>query len=224
MSLKTLQKLLVLSALAWALLPTWGGLVYASSFVVLAVGTSSRIRAARAVLDQQQETLTKGLSAETLAWVRRFPFFYVWKDTAKQWGTTWRMSGILAIFLAPWFAIRALFLRETWEFSLLVPLLVLLVVGVRIALRLEVAELVTDAKWSEFAPRHEDAMRYLGLRAAAGLWPPVPSPDGGDQPPPAMSPPSRPGGNGSGIAPPLTVRPPGDDVPPKPGSPDNPPN
>lgn len=220
MSLKTLQKLLVLSALAWALLPTWGGLVYASSFVVLAVGTASRIRAARAVIEQHQDTLAKGLSAETLDWMRRFPFVYVWKDSAKHWGTTWRMSGILAIFLAPWFAIRALFLKETWEFSLLLPLVVLLFVGVRVALRIEVTELLNDAKWRAFAPRHEDALRYLGMRAAAGLWPPVASPDGGDQPPPpAMSPPSRPGGGGPALAPPTSVRPSGDDVPKKPDKP-----
>lgn len=217
MSLKTLQKLLVLSALAWALIPTWGGLVYASSWVVLAVGTASRIRAARAILDEHQETLAKGLSAETLEWVRRFPFVYVWKDSAKQWGTTWRMSGILAIFLAPWFAIRALFLRETWEFALLAPLLVLLVVGVRIALRLELTELIASEKWRPFVPRHEDALRYLGMRAAAGQWPPVHSPDGLDAPPPQSSPPVRPGG-GPSLAPPTSVRPP-DEGAPKPEKP-----
>jgi hypothetical protein len=216
-SLKTLQKLLVLSALAWALLPTWGGLVYASSFVVLAVGTASRVRAARAILDEHRETLAKGLSAETLEWMRRFPFVYVWRDSAKQWGTTWRMSGILAIFLAPWFAIRALFLRETWELALLAPLLVLLVVGVRIALRLELTELLTDAKWRAFGPRHEEAVRYLGLRAAAGLWPPVRSPDGLDAPPPQSSPPVRPGG-GPALAPPTSVRP-RDDGPQEPQKP-----
>lgn len=219
MSLKTIQKLLVLSALAWALLPTWGGLVYASSFVVLVVGTASRIRAARAVIEQHQEALAKTLSRETLDWVRRFPFVYVWKEDAKRWGTTWRMSGMLALFLAPWFAIRALFLGETWEFSLLVLLAVLLVVGVRVALRIEVAELLEEEKWRAFRPRHEDALRFLGLRAAAGLWPPVPSPDGGDQPPPAVPSSSRPGGSGPALPPPSSVRPSADDVPRKPDTP-----
>lgn len=215
MSLKTIQRLLVISALVWALLPTWGGLVYASSWVLLAVATASRIRAARALIDQHREALAKGLSAEALEWIRRFPLVYVWKNTAKEWGTTWRMTGMLSLFLAPWFIIRALFLRETWEFALLLPLLILLFVGVRVALRIELTELLADAKWKPFVPLSEDAVRYLGLRRGAGLWPPAPSPDGpaDDPPPPNLSPP----GAGKGaplLGPPSAVRPPPDDGPP----------
>ncbi|MEW5741746.1 MAG: hypothetical protein AB1938_22695 [Myxococcota bacterium] len=215
MSLKTLQKLLVVSALLWALLPTWGSLAYASAWVVLAVGTRSRVQAARAVIDGSREELGKGLSEETLAWIRRFPFLYTWKDAAKEWGTTWRMAGLLALFLAPWFLIRALFLRETWEFALLAPLAVLLLVGGRISLRLEVTELLKEKKYEPFRPQHEEAVRYLSMRTLAGKWPPVPSPDGprSPLPPPGFSPPGG-GGNGPVLPPPGAVRPP-DDAPPK---------
>ncbi len=200
MSLRVLQKLLVISALAWALLPTWGGALYAASVVVLAVGTVRRVRAARVILDAHREALSRGLSADTLDWVRRFPLVYVWKDSARQWGTTWRMSGLLALLLAPWFAIRALAFQETWELALLIPLAAMLLVGVRVALRLEVGELLTDAKWRAFGPRHEDALRYLGMRVAAGLWPPEPSPDEGPAaPPPPSGPPVSPSG---GLSPP----------------------
>jgi hypothetical protein len=213
-SLKTLQKLIVVSSLVWALLPTWGGLLFASSWVVLAVATVSRVRAARAIIDAHRDDLAKGLSEDALAWVRRVPFVYVWRDAAKEWGTTWRMTGILTIFLMPWFAIRALVFHERWELALLAPLLVLLVVGVRVALRLEVQELVKEARWQAFAAHHEDASRYLMLRSTLGKWPPVPSPDGipGTPAPPNFSPPVRPP-PAPMLSPPKTVRPPGDDEP-----------
>lgn len=218
MSLKTIQKLLVISALLWAMLPTWGGLLYAAAWTLLAVGTSSRIRAARVVLEAHREELARGLSGETLSWVGQHPFFYVWRETAKEWGTTWRMTGILAIFLAPWFFIRALFLRETWEFVLLAPLAVLLIVGVRIALKVELVELLKEKKKLEpFIGKHEEALRYLTLRAAAGKWPPVPSPDGGPKetlPPPTLSPPVMPP-RPPALGPPSSVRPSNGDVPPK---------
>lgn len=204
----------MVSALVWALIPTWGGLFYASSWVVLAVATASRVRAARAIVDAHREELTKGLSDDTLKWVRRVPFVYVWRDAAKEWGTTWRMTGILALFLVPWFAVRALLFRESWELWLIGPLLILLVVGVRVALRLEVQELIKEERWKANAPHHEDAARYLMLRSTLGKWPPVPSPDGipGTPAPPNLSPPVRPP-PGTSPGPPKSVRPPEEDPP-----------
>lgn len=195
MSSKTVQKLLVIAALAWALLPTWGGLLYAAAFVTLLMGTVSRVRAARGLVDAHREALAKGLSDDALAWVRRFPFFYVWPEGAKEWGTMWRMNGMLALFLAPWFAIRALFFKETWEYALLLPLFVSLVVGVRVALRLEVIDLLKEPRWRRFGPRHDEAQQYLSMRRTAGLWPPEPSRDGGG-PPSQTLPPLPPGALG----------------------------
>jgi hypothetical protein len=215
-SLKTVQKLLVVSALLWALLPKWGGFAYAAAWGVLALGTRSRIRAAREVFDAHRGELAKSLSDESLAWVRRFPFFYVWRDSAKEWGTTWRMTGILALFLAPWFLLRALLLGETWEFALLVPLLVLLVVGVRTALHLEVTGLLEEPRYEPYRSHHEEAFRYLSMRTLAGKWPPVASPDGAqDQvPPPDLSPPGA-GPNPPLLGPPTSLRPPKGAEPPK---------
>lgn len=214
MSLRTIQRLLVACALLWALIPTWGGLLFASSWVLLAVGTVSRTRTARRVVDANRDELAKGMSEEAIAWVRRFPVVYVWREAGKEWGTTWRMSGMLALFLAPWFAIRALVFHESWELWLLLPLLFQLVVGVRIALRVEVAELLEEARWKKFLPQHEEALRYLSLRATVGKWPPVPSPDGipAVPPPPNLSPPVKPPA-APFLSPPKDVRPP--DEPPK---------
>lgn len=176
MSLKIIQRLLVVSALAWALVPTWGGLVYLSAWVVLIAGTWSRVRRARSVIDAQADSL-KALSPDALGWVRRFALFFVWKEGAKAWSTTWRMAGLLSLLLAPWFLLRALVFAEFWELAFLPVALAMLVATGMASARLQLDEAMNDGKWPEHKKLHEEAVAHLGLKLVAGQWPPEPSPD-----------------------------------------------
>ncbi len=177
MPLSTLQKLLVGSAFIWGFFPMWGLPVFAAAWVLLAVGTAKRRREALAALEPQVEGLRTHLRGETVDWVRKQAFFYLWPETSKQWGTTWRMSGLLSMILAGVFAARAIVLREYADFGLLLPLLAVFVAAATVSLGL-MGEGVNSSDWEKHKPEHLEAMGVLGLRRTVGQWPPVPSPDG----------------------------------------------
>lgn len=176
MSLKATQYLLVLCAFAFGLLPAWGAIAYAAAWVALAVGTISRVRRARRVLEANVEKLGP-LPPEAEGWARRFALAYVWPQAAREWGTTWQMTGLLALLISPFVAGHAVLFQAWSLFWLLVPLATSLFVGGWVALRLDVAERVkVDAPAGDKA-LHDALATKVALKSAVGLWPPEPSPD-----------------------------------------------
>lgn len=177
MSFTATQRLLVVAALVWALLPDWGGPVFAVAWVALWAGTHRRAQRARAVFDAHAAQALKALDAETLAFVRAHAFAYLWREAAVAWGVTWRVSSLIAMLLAPWFVIRAVMTQAWWELGLLVPLAVVFLMGGRYGLELQLDEWVEDDRYRQHKQRHGTVKTLLALKAAAGHWPPEPSPD-----------------------------------------------
>lgn len=176
MSLKATQYLLVLGAFAFGLLPAWGAFAYAAAWVALMVGTLLRTRRARRVLEANFEKLGP-LPPEAQAWARRFAFAYVWPQSAKDWGTTWQMTGLLALLISPFVAGHAVLFQDWSLFWLLVPLAASLFFGGWMALRLEVASRMIDAATEDEKALHDAVATKVALKSAVGLWPPEPSPD-----------------------------------------------
>lgn len=175
LSLTVVQRLLVISALAWALLPTWGGFAFAASWLLLIIATRSRTRRARQLLETHSDKLSS-LPPEGLALARRFPLAYVWPGSAEAWGTTWQMTGLIAALLAGVFAIRALITWDPWHLMLLPALAVQLIAGGGMARQLKVNERVKD-DLKALRLSHDTTVALLRLKTTAGQWPPEPSPD-----------------------------------------------
>lgn len=175
LSLPVVQRLLVLSALAWALLPTWGGFAFGASYVLMALATRSRLRRARALLEANLDKLS-ALAPEGLALARRFPLATVWPSSAERWGTTWQMTGLLALGLGGVFVLRALITMTAWYLLLLLPLAVQLVVGGAMARKLKLSERVRE-DLTDQRQTHDTTVALLRLRTTMGQWPPAPSPD-----------------------------------------------
>lgn len=175
LSLTVVQRLLVISALAWALLPTWGGFAFGASWILMALATRSRLRRARALLEANLDKLS-ALAPEGLALTRRFPLAYVWPSSAERWGTTWQMTGLLALGLAGVFGLWALVTWTAWYLLLLLPLAVQLVTGGAMARKLKVSERVRE-DLKEQRVTHDTTVALLRLKSTMGQWPPEPSPD-----------------------------------------------
>src|SRR3990167_5878095 len=99
LSLTVVQRLLVFSALAWAIVPVWGGFAFAASWLLMVFATRSRTPRARKLLEANLDKLNT-LPPESLPLARRFPLAYVWPSSAERWGSTWQMTGLLALGLA----------------------------------------------------------------------------------------------------------------------------
>lgn len=175
LSLPIVQRLLAFSALAWAMVPTWGGVAFGASWTLLWLATRSRERRARALLERSLDALG-AIPAPGLALLRRFPLATVWPSCAERWGTTWQMTGLLALFEGGIFALWALGSRQWWHLGLLAPASVQLVSGGWMARRLKLADRVTEDLADQKAA-YEQAMTVLRLKTALGQWPPEPAPD-----------------------------------------------
>ncbi len=175
LSLTTVQRLLVISALSWAIFPRWGGFAFLASWVLLAIGSANRTTRARKVLDAHGSLLGT-LSPETQSLVQRFPLAYVWPSTAERWGTTWQLSGLVSLILAGVFAAWALLTFTAWYLLLLVPLAGTLVGGGAMARRIKVGDRVKE-DLKELRPAHDSLTTVLALKTTIGQWPPEPSPD-----------------------------------------------
>lgn len=176
LSLTAVQRLLVFSSVAWAVSPRWGGFAFAASWVLLFVATRSRVGRAREVLTANLHQLG-ALPEEALALARRFPLAAVWPSSAERWGTTWQLTGLLALFEGGIFVLWALGTQQWWHLLLLGPAAVQLVSGGWMARRLKLAERVTEDLQAEKSS-HDKAMTLLRLKTATGQWPPEPNPDG----------------------------------------------
>lgn len=175
LSLTVVQRLLVFSALAWAIVPVWGGFAFAASWLLMVLATRSRTRRAKQLLEANLDKLNT-LPPESLALARRFPLAYVWPSSAERWGSTWQMTGLLALGLAVAFGLRALLSMTAWYLFLLIPVAVQLVAGGAMARHLKVAERVLE----DLKPQrltHDTTMTLLRLKSTLGQWPPEPSPD-----------------------------------------------
>ena len=175
LSLTTVQRLLVLSALAWAVLPVWGGFAFGASWLLLALATRSRLGRARALLEAHLDKVST-LSPEGLALTRRFPLGYVWPSSAERWGNTWQMTGLLALVLGVVFLLWALLTQTTWYLFLLLALAVQLVAGGAMSRKLKVNERVRD-DLRDSRVLHDTTVTLLRLKTTVGQWPPEPSPD-----------------------------------------------
>jgi hypothetical protein len=174
-SLAWVQRLLVLSALVWAITPRWGGFLFVSSWVLLAIGSAQRSSRARKLLTDE---LVNGFPAEARPQLQKYALGYVWPELADKWGTTWQLAGLLCILIGFAFAAWALFTLSLWPLLLLVPLAFGLVFGGAMARRLKIAERVKE-DLRELKPTHEALMVLVRMKTAAGQWPPQPPPEGG---------------------------------------------
>jgi hypothetical protein len=176
MSLKVTRVLLIIGALAWASLPWLGLPVFAAAWLVLALGTWRRHRAARAVFEGDRASLEALLAPATLAWAADNALFYVWPQTAARWAKLWQLTILLAALLAPWFLLRALFLGEWRDLTLLVGLGALFISAGSARLSLT-GEKVNHEEFREHQKAHGDVSSVLAMRAVIGKWPPLPEPD-----------------------------------------------
>jgi hypothetical protein len=176
-SLTVVQRLLVLSALAWAIFPRWGGFGFAAAWAVLAFGSSQRTRRARRLMESSGDSLGQ-FPEETRTHLRRFALGYVWPDVAEKWGTTFQMAGLLCVLLMVVFTLWALFTFSAWPLLLLVPLLAGVIVGGGVSLRLKVGQRVKE-DLKALKPTHDAVMLVIKLKQGAGQWPPEPPPEGG---------------------------------------------
>jgi hypothetical protein len=176
MSLKVTQVLLVLCAAAAGVSPVWGGMAWLAAWIALVAGTWSRTRRARAVLRTHLGLLGEQ-PPEVTRWALRHALAYVWPSSAKDWGDTWQMSGLLALLLVPAALPHALFRRDFGYLGFVVPLALQLSIGVRVAFHLKVGERVKEGEPTPERALHEALATKLHLHAALGKWPPEPSPD-----------------------------------------------
>lgn len=175
LSLTVVQRLLVLSALAWAIFPVWGGFAFGASWLLMVFATRARMRRARQLLEANVDKLGT-LTPEGLALARRFPLGYVWPTSAAQWGTTWQMTGLLAVILAATFLVRALVTTTPSYLWLLLPLAVQLLAGGGMARKLKVGERVRE-DLKDQRMTHDTTVALLRFKGTAGQWPPEPCPD-----------------------------------------------
>jgi len=176
LSLGTVQKVLVLSALAWAILPTWGGYAFLAAWVLLAIGSAQRQRKARALLAEHRASLGN-FPEETNRHLDRHALSYVWPQVAEKWGTTWQMAGLLCIIEGMALSVRAaLGLHPSWLLFLL-PLAAGVLVGGAMGRRIKIAERVKeDLKGDK--PVHDALTTVIKLKGTMGQWPPAPPPEG----------------------------------------------
>jgi hypothetical protein len=176
MSVQVTQRLLIVGALVWALLPWWGAPCFLGAWLVLLVATRRRQRDARAAFDLGGDALRSQLSPEAFAWARRHALYFTWPQTAARWAHLWQLTVLVAVLLAPWFLLRALFLSERGDLWLLAPLAGLFVAAGLARLSLT-GEKVNHAQYGRHKPAHEEAASVLAMRRVVGTWPPAPAPD-----------------------------------------------
>lgn len=175
-ALTTVQRLLVVSALGWAIFPTWGAAAFIASWVLLAVGSRQRARAARAVLVAHPDAIGS-LRDDSKVLLEQNALAYVWPKVAEKWGTTWQMAGLLCILLGGTFLVWAALTLTLWYLAYLVPLVAGLVVGTAVGHRIKIYERVRE-DLTEAKGAHDPIAIMVNLKTATGKWPPQPPPEG----------------------------------------------
>ena len=176
-SLSTVQRRLVVSALAWAIVPRWCGVAFAAAWALLALGSAQRTSRARKLIAANPDALGK-FPDETKAHLEKYALGYVWPEVAEKWGTTWQLAALLCIILGVVFGGWALFTFSLWPLLFLVPLVVGVFVGGGMARRLKIAERVKE-DLKGLKATHDAIILVVKLKSGAGQWPPEPPPEGG---------------------------------------------
>lgn len=175
-SVETVQRLLVVSALVWAVAPTWGGFAFGAGWVLLAFGSMRRTQQASALLEASAGTVLTALPPETLTHAKNYPLAYVWPSSAERWGGTWQLAALLCVILSGVFAAWSLFTFSLWRLVYLVPLALGVVLGGAMSRRIKIAERVKQDLTS-LRVTHDTLTTLLHLKRTMGQWPPAPSPD-----------------------------------------------
>lgn len=174
-SLTTVQRLLFLSAIGWAVFPRWGAAAFAASWALLFVGSRQRVSLARKIIAEQGQALTNDAEARTL--LEQFPLWYLWPQVAEKWGSTWQLSALLCLLLGGVFLVWAALSQTLWFLAYLVPLTAGIFLGGGAARRLKIHERVREDLKGQKALHDSLAIR-VQLKTAAGQWPPQPAPAG----------------------------------------------
>jgi hypothetical protein len=176
MPLKTLQGLLVISAILWAIFPFYAAPVFLAFDLLLWLTTASKSRAARKYVDASSEQLEKTMSPEARGWVREYALHFVWPEESKAYGQTLKMTGLMMGFVVVWWVIYAVIRWNFLILTMIVPAIAVFFVGVTAGGKLEPDELVNESSYKDKKPLHEEAVKVLALLSTAGRWaPPAPS-------------------------------------------------
>jgi hypothetical protein len=172
MALKTLQGLLVGAAILWAIFPFYAAPVFLGLDLLLLLTVASKSRSAGKYVKGATEQLDKTMSPEARGWVERFSFHFVWPEEAKAYGATLKMSSFMMLFLGIWWVIYAVI---RWNFGILlmlVPAIAVFFIGVTMGGKLEPDLLLTEDRYKDQKPVHDEAVKVLSLLSTAGRWAP----------------------------------------------------
>jgi hypothetical protein len=169
---RTLQSLLVLAAIGWALIPGWGGPAFLAVYGLVLLTIATKRLAARRKLTAHLDELAKAVSPEGIAWAKDHPLFYVWPDAARAWGLTLKIGSLLMLVLSAWFVVRGVFFLAPGVWLWILPAGVVFVVGVTLGGRLDLDALLAEEKWKRHKPLHDEVKKVLTLQALAGKWSP----------------------------------------------------
>ncbi len=185
MTLRSLQTVFVVSWLLWACLPLWGIAAFAAVEVLFMAAVATRTRDARNTFETTHAQVAEALSPEALAWVRRFPVFYVSRVASRDFGRTLKAISLSLIGLAVITAARTLLQQDPWILCALVPMVGFFFLNVVIAGPLEADELIQEDRWKRFQPQHDEVVKAMAARVSidwSKLGPPRLGAPGGGPP------------------------------------------
>lgn len=172
MAIRTLQSLLLLGAIGWALFPQWGAVAFFSAYLLLVGSLVLLARAARKKLGGHLDELAKALPPEAIDWAKQHPLFYVWPQAAREWGLTLKITSLLMLGLSLWFAIRGLVFVTPSVWLMILPAAAVFVVGITWGGRLDLEALLGEERWRPKKPLHDEVKKVLTLQSLAGKWTP----------------------------------------------------
>ncbi len=172
MPIRTLQLLLVASAVAWGVAPIWGGYAFGAVYLLAVLTVLSKRRAAKKKLVAHAEELARSLPPEAVAWAQKHPLFYVWPQAAQAWGLTLKMASLTMGLLSLWFVVRGFLFVQPWVWLCVVPATAVFFAGVTWGSRLDLDEMVKDEKLAEQRKLHDETKKVLALQSLAGKWSP----------------------------------------------------
>lgn len=170
MQLRTLQLLLLLGAIAWALAPFWGMALFLAFELLLLITVAYKRRAAGRVVRAHREALEKMLTPEALAWVEARAFHFAWPKVADAYGTTLKMTSLLVLLVGLWLPVRALLFLSPQVLWGLGPAVAVFFVGVLVGSRIDAPSLLEQDGWKKFQPAHDEATKVVRLLETAGRW------------------------------------------------------
>ena len=160
------------ACLAWGLFPQWGGLGFGAVYGLLLLTIVSKRRAARKKLATHEEQMAGSLTPEAIAWAKKHPLFYVWPQAAREWSLTMKVVSLMMLLLSVWFVVRGLVFLQPWVWLAIIPAAVVFFIGVTWGDRLDLENVLAEAKWAGRKPLHDEVKKVLTLQSLAGKWAP----------------------------------------------------